>query len=657
MGLLVNGFYVAQIDAQGMIIPVTGVTLTVTDEGVGVVGTATASDVGYVETFDIDVGASIPDGPLAPLSPDPTLIFSLAGYPGILKRKPDSDPNEIVENCNVALIIEDLSTSREAVSQEVWVHNEDNPDLPDEYLGLAAVGATTLFNYIAKSPGLLTVHSNPVSVTGERSFLRYQDGPKTQVTVQSAFRQTAVIHGQDGIDGEPSFVPGPAGPQGIQGVTGYGPPGIQGEEGEPSFVPGPIGPQGIQGPTGFGPQGIQGEEGEQSFVPGPRGPQGLQGFTGYGPQGIQGEDGEQSFIPGPMGPQGIQGPTGFGPAGWQGEEGEPSFVPGPPGQSLFTAGSVIFAGPSGAYAQDNANLFYDDANNRLGVGNATPQTTLHIRSASGNQFYASVGTLAHGMTALAPTDAHFSLGAADSAWGGAYLQGFTLVGSGTPPIYLNGIFGAAPSAGVAAVNIGGKQKSGTASTALSSTDLILKIDATAKVVFEQSGNVGVGMASGPAARLHVISTTEQFRAGYDASNYFKATVGSTGGVTFDAVGSGALFTFSDAVVMRRKWRVDTQASTATITPEVDTYDLIERTAQAVALNIANHSTSTVSNGEQFRVRLLDNGGAQAITYGTNYVAKAGTPMPSTTVASKWMEQLWEYYSSISKFVLMSVTNE
>ena len=36
----------------------------------------------------------------------------------------------------------------------------------------------------------------------------------------------------------------------------------------------------------------------------------------------------------------------------------------------FTPGSVAFAGPGGALTQDNANLFWDDAINRLVVGGA-----------------------------------------------------------------------------------------------------------------------------------------------------------------------------------------------------------------------------------------------------------------------------------------------
>jgi len=46
--------------------------------------------------------------------------------------------------------------------------------------------------------------------------------------------------------------------------------------------------------------------------------------------------------------------------------------------TAFTAGSVIFAGASGVYSQDNANLFWDDSNNRLGVGTATPGVAFDV---------------------------------------------------------------------------------------------------------------------------------------------------------------------------------------------------------------------------------------------------------------------------------------
>jgi hypothetical protein len=60
-------------------------------------------------------------------------------------------------------------------------------------------------------------------------------------------------------------------------------------------------------------------------------------------------------------------------------------------------------------------------------------------------------------------------------------------------------------------------------------------------------NFGVGTGSTVSARVHSVSITEQLRLGYDASNYMSSTVGSTGAVTFDAVGAGAIFNFSDGV--------------------------------------------------------------------------------------------------------------
>lgn len=46
--------------------------------------------------------------------------------------------------------------------------------------------------------------------------------------------------------------------------------------------------------------------------------------------------------------------------------------------TAFTAGSIVFAGASGVYSQDNANLFWDDSNNRLGVGTTSPGYAVEV---------------------------------------------------------------------------------------------------------------------------------------------------------------------------------------------------------------------------------------------------------------------------------------
>jgi len=51
--------------------------------------------------------------------------------------------------------------------------------------------------------------------------------------------------------------------------------------------------------------------------------------------------------------------------------------------SFGTTGSVLFAGVSGALSQDNANFFWDDTNNRLGIGTSTPTERLNV---SGGNF-------------------------------------------------------------------------------------------------------------------------------------------------------------------------------------------------------------------------------------------------------------------------------
>ncbi|KKM22162.1 hypothetical protein LCGC14_1628100, partial [marine sediment metagenome] len=77
--------------------------------------------------------------------------------------------------------------------------------------------------------------------------------------------------------------------------------------------------------------------------------------------------------------------------------------------SGLTLGSVLFAGTGGILSQDNSNLFWDNSNNRLGIGTASPEAELHIKDSTG-----SVELL---LQSLATTDATIRIrNGASSKW-------------------------------------------------------------------------------------------------------------------------------------------------------------------------------------------------------------------------------------------------
>ena len=60
----------------------------------------------------------------------------------------------------------------------------------------------------------------------------------------------------------------------------------------------------------------------------------------------------------------------------------------------FTQGSAVFAGASGVYTQDNTGYFYDDTNNRLGLGTTSPGATFEARADSASEIPAIVRSAA-----------------------------------------------------------------------------------------------------------------------------------------------------------------------------------------------------------------------------------------------------------------------
>lgn len=88
---------------------------------------------------------------------------------------------------------------------------------------------------------------------------------------------------------------------------------------------------------------------------------------------------------------------------------------------------------------------------------------------------------------------------------------------------------------------------------------------------------------------------------------------------------------------------------------VDTCDKFVITAQAGPLKF-NNPGGTVAEGSKLRIRIEDNGTAQALTYDTQFRASSDLDLPSTTVLGKVLEMGFEWDATDSKWTLMALLN-
>jgi hypothetical protein len=120
---------------------------------------------------------------------------------------------------------------------------------------------------------------------------------------------------------------------------------------------------------------------------------------------------------GPAGATGAPGPTGAtGPAG-------PSGTSGP-----WTVGSIPFANTTSSLAEDNPQLFFDNANDRLGVGTTTPAGKLSV---AGNVALPIGGFVSFQGAAIIPTTTNYSL------YGDGSVTGINAVTGGIISLRIN----------------------------------------------------------------------------------------------------------------------------------------------------------------------------------------------------------------------------
>lgn len=194
--------------------------------------------------------------------------------------------------------------------------------------------------------------------------------------------------------------------------------------------------------------------------------------------------------------------------------------------SGLTAGSVLFGGTSGVLQQDNTNFFWDDTNNRLGIGTASPAERLDILGSSSSAIRMQV------------TNSN-SAGAADQFFfnaGGKYF-GSQMFGSTASSTFAN----------VTNANL--------AKFVTSADNFVIGTQGVAPIIFA----VNAGATTGEVLRL----TAATIKQSFDSSNYYTIAVGSTGVITLDAVGTGSSFLFSDRVELSQALRIDGSTAPST----------------------------------------------------------------------------------------------
>ncbi len=197
--------------------------------------------------------------------------------------------------------------------------------------------------------------------------------------------------------------------------------------------------------------------------------------------------------------------------GWTGTLG---VTRGGTGASTFTLGSVVFAGTSGVYTQDNANFFWDDTNNRLGIGNAAPAYKLHV---TGDAYVVTAAfpqlTISTPSTEVDGTKVGFYF----------YTRGVNNVTSGVQTTFRGGTAGA-------------------------NTDLDLFCGGditTPKITVEGTGNLGIGTVN-PTAYLHIkAGTTAASHAPLKLTSGTNMTTAEAGAMEYD--GTNLFFTRAGTV--------------------------------------------------------------------------------------------------------------
>lgn len=131
----------------------------------------------------------------------------------------------------------------------------------------------------------------------------------------------------------------------------------------------------------------------------------------------------------------------------------------------------------------------------------------------------------------------------------------------------------------------------------------------------------------------------------------KINGGSTAGpIVTDASGNVSVGTGDQRAVPR----ATSTASTATLTPNIDSYNIYTVTAQATSMALAN-PTGTPNDGDVLLIRLLATGATRALTIGNQYNNNSGLGTPTTITTDKWLTLGIAYNTTPGHWQIISIT--
>ena len=177
-----------------------------------------------------------------------------------------------------------------------------------------------------------------------------------------------------------------------------------------------------------------------------------------------------------------------------------------------------------------------DTAGKVGIG-TTPSNILHTKETTNGASYVRIENASNGSSAIA------GIYMVNDAGTGGVQQVFSSTYSAIP--------GVASAYRIRTDNaMSGGIIFDTGTTGVASAPIQFRTAGTNRIYIENEssgGKIGMGVSYSIGAKLHILSTTEQLRLGYDTSNYKSETISSTGSCTITLTGTTPKNIFSQTI--------------------------------------------------------------------------------------------------------------